>query len=79
LDVDDLLQIDLEVMTITRVVSANNYEVARAAAAAAHAIGAVVYQLPAPYKHAQLNAAWLDPNGGGWRNVAGVWLMGDAV
>jgi hypothetical protein len=77
LDVGDLLQIEDESMLVQDVISANNYHVVRDTRyQAAHDVGAVVYQLPSPNKQIQLNSSWLDPNGGGWRCVGGVWGMG---
>lgn len=78
LAVADLLEIDTERMVIDQVVSQNNYHLAEPVTQA-HAINALVYQLPNPYNQAQLNTGFIDPESRGWFQVGGVWVHGQGL
>jgi hypothetical protein len=71
--VDDVLEIDGERFQVAQVISLNNYGTT-VPAAKAHAVNAVVYNLPNPTNQKQLNSVWIGPAPGGWAPSGGVWV-----
>lgn len=76
--VGDVLQIDAEQMVIGEVVSANNYKT-KWPVTEAHALNALVYQLPNPNSDIDLNTGFVDPLSRGWFQCGGVWVHGQGL